>query len=475
MFHHIVPIDFDGDGQQDLVGANTVSPPRGATNHWYVFRRFNSEAPADTATTVTDGLGNMHQFHYKPLSALTADRYRNDAPVEYPAHELSGPWYVVTEHETSDGLGTSALFEHSYANGRIDKHETGDTKHGALLSREETTIELDDFGNTTNEQRALTDMDMQAPASPFAGQSWTTTATSTVTNDEATWCLGMTERTETNATSPNAPPLRRTKEATYDHAMCRLLETVDEPNQLALQSRSQFTYDACGNTNTVTLLGFRPDGSPLPPRVTAKDFGTRCQFPERTANALGQADTVEYNYAFGKPTRTIDANGVASESHVDAFGVLQREILADGVTHSYDFATCATEGCLPVPLARQRTTKTISDPQGAPLGREEIYADSLGRELQKTSAMVGGKSATTKSTYDARGCLVRRTRPMINDTIGSTNGATDFECDLALRPIRAARYRADGALERQERIRHLGLRTETIDTRGNVTTTQQDA
>lgn len=74
-----------------------------------------------------------------------------------------------------------------------------------------------------------------------------------------------------------------------------------------------YAYDAYGNIQTQT----DPNGN-----ITQTTYDVTNTFPQTITNPKGQTGTIDYNYAYGKPSDKIDANGNKTSYFYDAFGRL---------------------------------------------------------------------------------------------------------------------------------------------------------
>jgi RHS repeat-associated protein len=111
----IVVTDVNGDGQRDL--AYSFYP----SNTWSY--RLHAGVEPDLLLTATDGFGNFATFSYAPLTAAS---YTKGSGASFPSQDYAGPLQVVTNLQTSDGLGGSySLHSFYYEGARRDLQGRG--------------------------------------------------------------------------------------------------------------------------------------------------------------------------------------------------------------------------------------------------------------------------------------------------------------------------------------------------------------
>lgn len=156
-------------------------------------------------------------------------------------------------------------------------HEAGGIFNGALSKQATTSYSYDSYGNATQVTIATTDKDL---ASPGYNQTWTDSLTRTITNDTANWCLGLPTQTTLQRALPSAISQTRTTAAAVDYANCRITQEIIEPASSTLRVTSNYGFDACGNVNSIQVIGKNPNGTDMAARTATANYGTRCQFPE---------------------------------------------------------------------------------------------------------------------------------------------------------------------------------------------------
>jgi hypothetical protein len=97
----------------------------------------------------------------------------------------------------------------------VDAYEVGGTLNGALITRETTSMAVDDYGNATSVTATAQDKDA---GSPQAETSYSRQTVNTILNDTANWCLGRASQTTLTDTL-GATSRTRKQAATIDYAM----------------------------------------------------------------------------------------------------------------------------------------------------------------------------------------------------------------------------------------------------------------
>ena len=214
-----------------------------------------------------------------------------------------------------------------------------------------------------------------------------------------------------------------------------------------------FGYDTYGNL-THSVMPENASGQRLEFEYVYDN--TAHAYPVAVDNlSLGFSSSAEYDYSFGKPTRTTDINGNEMRYAYDSLGrtvaIIAPNELADSVPytirmeyHPY-FRGMAGQG-----VSYACTYHYDSQHPGNPI-RTTLLADGLGRLLQtKKDAEIGGweKSLVTgKVVYDCFGRTVAQYHPFVEDTVYAplynpqhdTATATTTAYDILDRPVAETR------------------------------------
>jgi RHS repeat-associated protein len=368
------------------------------------------------------------------------------------------------------GSGTEKRYFTFVATETTTSAEVGGSKDGAAVAKQTVTRTYGDgWGNPTKVVTTKTDLDTTAPASPFAGQSWSSTIVTTYLNEASSWCLGQATSTTLTSTAPGQQTQVRKQTATVDAQACRVTQTVDEPATPALSTTTDFGYDFCGNRSSMTVTGHEPDGTVMPSRTTTFDYGTRCQLPERFTNALQQSERTTWDYTVGVAVSHSDANGIATTWDLDDYGRVVKETRADGTYSNVAYTGCNATSCWGDPDLRLlvRTTDYAND--AATVVARQVFRDGYGRDrLSKSTHAFGRWVTDARVEYDALGRVTFSANPYS----ATDNGGTSSTYDLLDRVKTRTEVRPDVAATTT--VDYLGRTARVKNARGYTTTKVTD-
>ena len=280
------------------------------------------------------------------------------------------------------------------------------------------------------------------------------------------------------------------------------LEYLTEYSSPSDSSRYDFTYDTCGNLSSAALPSHR-NGRRLEYSYTY-DSLTRT-YPSVVRNlSFGLTSMAEYDCRFGKPTRTVDANGNEMRYGYDDMGRLimvkapyELESLPGDMfgtvnyryyPHNYGVLDIFNAGPCAQMLSAAFTECIDTEQQNLSPIRTIALCDNLGRPVQtKRSAEVDGDTSlvvTGRTVYDCFGRVVERHVPF-TVPVSYIDTMRQYSDSATMREF-AAKY---DILDRQTReILPCGhvtnttygfgitgnktlLRTTVTDAQGNVVTT----
>ena len=126
-YGRVLPIDANGDGNPDVMFGSS------SRKRWVLSRPVLLMRPdgvteayrADLVHQVTDGLGNSHEFFYRPLSGWNGYTATGTST---PSSRLvrGGPLFVLNQYTTNTGVGSGQYsVSFSYANARVDTQGRG--------------------------------------------------------------------------------------------------------------------------------------------------------------------------------------------------------------------------------------------------------------------------------------------------------------------------------------------------------------
>ena len=324
---------------------------------------------------------------------------------------------------TLAGTGCSSRCFPYLSSTTTQKYEVGGSANGTLISTATTGYTYDTYGNVTQTNLNVTDNDT---GSPFSGQIWNTVINNTISNDSSNWCIGRPSSSTTTQTAPGKAAITRRVDHTIDYSACRATAEIVEPSDARLKVITNFGFDACGNTNSVSVVGLDQNGTSLPARTTATSYGTRCQLPELVTNALSQTTTAGYDYGSGVKTSQTDPNGISVSWQYDSFARKKQENRPDGTSTTWAYADCPAGSCWGgVADLRFLVTETLLNSTGSTVRIRQKFYDGLDRLRFDESNRALGTWTDTESVYDSLGRKTDEYLPYTSSFVGSHHYAFD--------------------------------------------------
>ncbi|MDT8385615.1 MAG: RHS repeat-associated core domain-containing protein [Gammaproteobacteria bacterium] len=284
---------------------------------------------------------------------------------------------------------------------------------GAPVKYTETTTVMDDYGNAT-------DITVDTKQSPLDTTfAYRQTTHNTYDNDTANWHLGRLTASSVTSFIGADSQTRNTAFGYYPagHVNAGMLHwSEDEPTDPDLYLKTEYTYDAFGNKDTVTVSGSSSASYPVATRTTTSNFDyTDNQFPAVTTTVpvegtITQSETKVYDARWGKLKSQTGPNGLTTSWLYDSFGRRSSETRPDGTTVTMTYGWCdATDTSCPA-LAVYKVTTVGSD------GAISIgYMDEFSRQLRAETRGLDGVIVHQDTEYDALGRVWRTSRPYFKD------------------------------------------------------------
>ncbi|QHE86273.1 RHS repeat domain-containing protein [Hydrogenophaga sp. BPS33] len=223
--------------------------------------------------------------------------------------------------------------------------------------------------------------------------------------------------------------------------------------------RREFTHDAHGNVTATRerncASGTASGTAAFDTRVHQTAYAATAQstagiYPSSRTNPAGHGQQLEYDNAWGSPTRETDPNGLSTTHTQDSLGRRTRSVWPDGRVTNWRYDYCnaqgTSSGSVPVPsgvapCAPRAVLRVLEVPtrgEGGPINGavRATYFDPQGREVQQqTLSFAAGDGAapgtnrrwaTVRTEYDVAGRVQRKSDPFFD---GDTPVYTRFTYD----------------------------------------------
>ena len=336
---------------------------------------------------------------------------------------------------------------------------------GVRVASTLTSTSVDAFG--TPQQRDVTWTEHAKGLNPGA-QHRETTVLQGVVNDSTNWCLGRPASVQVTRQHSLAggSPVTRTESFAWDYARCRATQHVVEPGDPSLQVTTDFAYEAHGNlaSSSVTPVG-------LAARLTQWSWTPDGRFPAAITNAEGHVRTLTWDGVLAQPTRSIDANGLATGFDYDDLGRPTRETRPDGTSTAVSRRACDAD--CDWSIAREVTEVSERDSNDAVIARAEVGVDAFGREVYGWQEQPGGTRVWQVRRFDSVGRPVQESVP--GPCCASPTQWQNYAYDALGRLLSAAQPSSEGRPGGAvTRWRHDGLLLATTDALGRTTTRRTD-
>ncbi|MCX7110500.1 MAG: FG-GAP-like repeat-containing protein [Proteobacteria bacterium] len=492
-------VDLNGDGKADYVTSSN-------TGVHYV--SLNSLGQPDILTTSISGLGVTTIITYKAIT--DSNVYSKDTTSTYPYLDFQAPLYVVSQTQTSNGIGGTYTANYTYAGAKI--HELGGgflgfrqvaandpqtgitttttysqnypyqglpqtvekrTSTGQLLNQAQNTWQNIALGSGSYHRSDLVQTLEQSWDLNGAAMPRSQTNTTYDTYGNATQIRAATDDGYTTAgpVSPFGNVKTTTNTYTNDTTnwllgrLTRATVTSALPTGATATRTSGFAYEAGSGLLKQEII--EPDIASL--KLTTSY--TLDKFGNRVAVTVSGADI-----ATRTSSTTYDAQGRFALSSTNALGHKETRTFEPGfgnpvsLTGPNGLTTYWAYDGFGRKLQENRADGTQSSfsynfcasncpaygvyyaigiSSGAPAST--VYYDSLNRELRKSSVGFDGRVASVDKVYNNLGQVTYTSRPYFP---GEAVSWTQFQYDLLGRPVRVTE--ADGGVT-QSSYNGLGL------------------
>ncbi|HXS88161.1 MAG TPA: FG-GAP-like repeat-containing protein [Steroidobacteraceae bacterium] len=475
-------------------GTGAVFPMQEYTGPLYVITNV-------AATDGTGGTYNLQSFYYSYARIDLQGRgflgfgYRSwidsrDGTAQRRSYRQDFPYIgvQVAARRTQEPSGTiitevlTTYSTHSYGSGfetrsypfastiTANEREVGGTFNSALI-RTTTQQNLVDsatgtpYDTTTTVSEPASGANGVQPGASYVERVYSPTAS--FASNPSTWCMGRPGQTQliNSHDQFGGGSITRTTDITWDTTAtgCRPTQIVQEQGNSLLQVTRTLGYDGFGNLNSDSVTG-----SGMTARTTTANWGTTGQFPTSVTNALSQATSRTWNYAFGTPASQTDANGIAVSWQYDDFGRLVRENRPDGTAVTRTFNACAAPGYCGYSNLRYYIDTSLLNTAAAVVRNEWQFFDLMDRLRFEEPVVVTGTRVQTETQYDALGRVAKRSAPRFY--VGTLYW-NEFQYDLRNRVKQASQPTSDSNPALQTTFSYYeGLTTRIVDPLGKQST-----
>lgn len=475
--------DFNGDGRADILQF-AGDPYKGQL---YVTLS-NSYPFPDLMTRVTDGLGKKDEFEYKPLTDDSVYKgHTSLTGLDAETYNFRGPLYVVSKHQTSNGIG--GMYRQDYTYSGAKSHRSygflGFAKIiiNDLQTSTYETIEYEQKYPLICRIKSRSTSQSTAFASPFAmpqssqlstqTMTWSYSATvphkikldsetdiqyeldgATLSNTRTNYLYDVYNNVTQQATSwPDVGVNVETIASTYFNnqttwmlglptstTVTRLQPVAVPPrtvNRVFDTTRGLLTMSTemlqGGKTRRTDYLNYDAFGNPWRVMVSGTDIGTRVtdiiyeakgRFTTNIRNTLGQSTATYFGSEFGQMMGITDPNILTTTWQYDSFGREIKETRPDSTTTLTSYCP-STEGLYkPTYGVQWIQNKTSGVPD------QTTFIDERGRVVR--TAMIGfdGRRVYKDSDYDSALRIKKVSQPFYQNELRSD---TNLEYDIRSR------------------------------------------
>jgi len=499
-------LDITGDGLPDIV--QLYFP----TNTWYgnvpQRRIYRSNYSYDTVSLISNGLGSTISIAYKALTDKSI--YTKDITSINPYLDFQGPLYVVSQTQTSNGIGGNYTTNYTYAGAKL--HELGGgflgfrqvtandpqtgitttttyrqdypyqglpqtiekrTATGQLLNQAQNTWQNTSLGSGSYHRSDLIQTTEQGWDLNGAALPRTQTNTAYDAYGNATLIKVATDDGYTNAgpVSPFGNVKTTTNTYTNDTTnwllgrLTRATVTSALPTGASATRTSGFAYEASSGLLTQEII--EPDiaSLKLTTSYTLDTFGNRVTVTVSGADIATRTSSTAYDAQGRFALSSTNALGhTETRTFEPGFGNVLTLKGPNGLTTNWAYdgfgrklqenradgtqSNISFSFCANNCPANGVYTIT-STSSGAPAST--VYYDSLNRELRKSTVGFDGRVASVDKVYNNMGQVTATSRPYFP---GEAVSWTQFQYDVLGRPVRVTE--ADGGVT-QSSYNGLGL------------------
>ncbi|MBS0422255.1 MAG: VCBS repeat-containing protein [Proteobacteria bacterium] len=315
-------------------------------------------------------------------------------------------------------------------------YEFGGTLDGTLITQVTTAPTFAGtngftYGNPSKVTVTTVDKD---PTSPWTGNTFTDVINMTpyeVGGTSSTgWCIHLPSAVSEQRTQPSGATLTHsTAYSVNANNHCEVDSQTVESSSTTDKVLTTLAYtDGCGNVNSISVTGQKPDGTAMTARTSTAAYGSHCILPETLNNALTQPTVRGYDYNLGLLTSVKDPNLLTTSWSFNDLGQKTLEQRPDGTQTAYVVHACASNCGASTPLSFYILSEEEDSTAGHAIFRQHYaYFDQLERLIQDEMQIAGGQWVDTWFDYDSLGNLKHKSSPFPhNGTPSYTTYADDL-------------------------------------------------
>ena len=506
--------DFNGDGKTDFLCTANFS-----NAVWTGYQLFLvPKAVHNLLASVTDGLGELMEINYKPMS--DSDIYtRGVTTYSDPLTSFTGTWYLVDKVMTPNGIGGKNTMSYKYKNALTHRLGRGFVGFECLTQKDETNnveiiTQLD--VNTSEFISAIKSVEKKASGKTLNKVEYTNTLktrynydyhiftylptytkeasyeynsgallstkettleydnygnitkqviaigsnvitnTNTYSNDWSKWFLGRLTEAVVNKKN-DTEDITLSTNYEYDPTTGLLVKEKFEAGDISIGYTKTYIHDAFGN---ITKSSTIPEDSNQPMNTVTTDYDAFGRFMVKSTNNMGYSTENTIDYDLGVVRSTKDPNNYETQFEYDAFGELQtKKTLLSFEKSSFKWADGHSDAPSNAVYYKSTEIKGV-----APL--LEFY-DILSRIVRTVTVGFNSQKIYVDVVYNAKGQIEKTSEPYF---VGQTIYWNRNEYDVVGR-ISKQIYADNSAYTFQ----YNGFETTTTDPLGHGTVKKVDA
>ncbi|MFC2137322.1 FG-GAP-like repeat-containing protein [Bacteroidota bacterium] len=509
--------DYNGDGITDIFPVNSDNKIINLySNRDHLF-----------VQSVTNGLNNMVEFEYKPLTYTDNDFYSKAGSVAYPVMNIQAPIYAVSSIATNDGIGGQNVINYKYIGARMHCEGKGMLGFSTIIATNTATnIEVENnfsFNSTYYFPYITNSITRTTSGTPIVMNNYTPEVIEIDASKKIIFSyMGEIEqnkvlqniRTISNRIY-DANGNLESQVTNYDGegsiTINKDYETIDSwwiPSRVSsletIKSRSgepdhtneiNYSYNDDGSIDEITTDGPKPvstiytynnpfglanlitnSATGVSARTFEFDYDSKGRFVNEATNTLGHSVESSYDNVTGRLIYSIDANNNTTYYEYNGFGRLVKTILPNGNVINNIINWDQGSGL--------DNSLYYSLTYGDGINPIKAYFDIFGRTLRTESRGFDGSDILIDKQYNALGQLTDVSEPSFSvpdtwttysyDEYGRNDGIDSPTADYTItyngRDVTTTNISVTPNQSTTKTIDAFGLLVESYDALGNDVT-----